>query len=165
VLGSLLAFEVVHFLNLENLPLWLGHPFAGVGVVDHIRLRLVSDDEEGEVFGAGVDELMSLSGREDEVVTRLDRLPALRRACLAAAGEDVIGLPLGGMLVERKVDLPRRDAVDFEVERVAAAPGADVLLPSSGDGQRTAGEAILALRGVLRVQGRSSAWARVMREE
>ena len=117
--------------------------------MDHVGLGLVGDDDEGEVFGAGVDELVGLSGWEDEVVAGFDGFFALGGAHLAAAAEDVVGLPLRGVLMEGEIGLSGGNALDFEVKGVAAAPGAGVLLPACGDGQGAAGEAVLALRGVL----------------
>jgi hypothetical protein len=68
------------------------------------------------------------------------------------------------MLVEREIDLPRRDAVDFEVKGVTTAPGADVFLAACGHRKRSAGEAKGALGGVLRGPGEVVGLGAVHRE-
>jgi len=96
--------------------------FVGVGIMAAVDGRVVGDDEDFEIGGAGVDELVGGAGRVDEAVAGADGKRAVGRAGGAGAGLDEEEFPLREVGVIGADGGAGRKPAKLDVERMTAGP-------------------------------------------
>lgn len=128
------AVEVIDFSHAEEFSLGLDLPLVGLGVKRAVGGEVVRDDEEHEIFGAGVGNLVGGAGRLGEGVAGFDDcLGAVAGADGGGAGEDDKELELLRVGVQRADGGAGRDAALLEIEGVSATPGTGVADATEGE--------------------------------
>jgi hypothetical protein len=106
---------------------------VGIGIVAGVDGRIVGDDENFEVGGAGVEQLVRYAGWVNKKIADADGGEAVGRAHGAGAGADDEQFPLADVEVIGADRGAGREAADLEIKRMPAAPRAGVAEAAEGE--------------------------------
>ena len=165
--GLLLAVPVVGFGGAEGFSGWAQAPLVGVGIVAGVDGRVVGDDQDLELGGAGVEEWGRYAGRVNKHVAGADGGEAVGGAHGAGAGAEDEQFLLTDVEVRGADRCAGWETADLEIERMAAVPDAGVAQAAESD-RAVAGERVkffggrvrLVLREGIEVDVVHEGWAR-----
>ena len=138
--GSFLPGVIIGFMKRVALPLWLDKALVGVGEKAHVSRRIVCDNVIEEILGAGVTQLVRVTGWTNKSVSGRNRNSRLAGAQLARATPDQIKLPLCGVEMEREVRSSWWKLGKLDLEGVTAFCNALVEMSPEGLGDMAAKE-------------------------